>query len=364
MGQDKFASRLLRWYDRHGRHDLPWQFEPTPYRVWVSEIMLQQTQVSTVIPYYQRFMQRFVDLHSLAEAELDEVLQHWAGLGYYARGRNLHRAAREISERHQGEFPDSFEAVVALPGIGRSTAGAILALAHGQRHAILDGNVRRSLCRYHGVEGHPGLADVQNTLWRLAESHTPHSRVADYTQAVMDFGATLCTRSRPGCAHCPQQPGCAAFRQGRVSELPTPRPRRQRPLKQCHMLALIESGSNELLLFRRPATGLWGGLYSLPEFDSLGACQERLRACTTAATTQTLRETPIRHAFTHFDLDITPLACYLEPSVIDDFVSSYLNDARAGKQAADDRVYRMPLNAPKPGVGLPAPVQRIVKALT
>ncbi len=363
MGQDKFTSRLLRWYSRHGRHDLPWQTDPTPYRVWVSEIMLQQTQVSTVIPYYQRFMQRFTDVQALAGAELDEVLKHWAGLGYYARGRNLHRAARELVAHSQGVFPDTFEAVVALPGIGRSTAGAILALAFGQRHAILDGNVKRSLCRYHGVEGHPGLTEVQKTLWQLAASHTPGKQVAEYTQAIMDFGATLCTRSNPDCARCPQQVDCAAYKLGRVRDLPAPRPGRRRPLKHCHMLALIETESNELVLFKRPESGIWGGLYSLPEFDSFSACEQKLTAYTAEASIEPLQETPIRHAFTHFDLDITPLTCRLKRAEMVDLISNMVDGPDDGKRPEGAPVYQLPLDAPEAGVGLPAAVQRIVKAL-
>ena len=211
MGQDKFSQRLLKWYDRHGRHDLPWQTRPTPYRVWVSEIMLQQTQVATVIPYYQRFVKRFPDIQSLTAAEMDEVLHHWSGLGYYARGRNLHKAAGIIMRENGGLFPQTLDEVMALPGIGRSTAAAILALSGNQRHAILDGNVKRSLCRFHGIEGYPGARAVEKRLWELAEAHTPDRRIADYTQAIMDLGATLCTRGKPACGDCPMRSDCSTI---------------------------------------------------------------------------------------------------------------------------------------------------------
>ena len=364
MGQDKFTARLLRWYTRHGRHDLPWQIDPTPYRVWISEIMLQQTQVSTVIPYYRRFIERFPDVQTLAGARQDEVLQLWAGLGYYARGRNLHRAARLIVEQYQGQFPDQIEAVVALPGIGRSTAGAILALALGQRHAILDGNVKRSLCRYHGIHGYPGKSGIQAKLWQLAEQHTPGARVADYTQAIMDFGATLCTRNHPACETCPQQPDCRAWQQGEVTELPTPRPRRKRPSKQCHMLALIETESNELLLFKRPDSGIWGGLYSLPEFDSLRSCEEQLSSYTEGIPLHAVKTEPIRHAFTHFDLQITPLSCRLPRADLIALLDNSLSERINIDSNDNSTVYRLPLDAPEAGVGIPAPVQKIVKVLT
>ena len=206
-----FAARVLHWYDRHGRKDLPWQNTDDPYRVWVSEIMLQQTQVQTVIPYYQRFMHRFPDVVSLADAGLDEVLQHWSGLGYYARARNLHHAAEIIRDRYDGRFPATIEAVSELPGVGRSTAGAILALTFGQRHAILDGNVKRVLARHAAVDGWPGRTAVARQLWELAEARTPTARVGDYTQAMMDLGATLCTRSAPACGNCPVSGDCAAL---------------------------------------------------------------------------------------------------------------------------------------------------------
>ncbi|MBS0396359.1 MAG: A/G-specific adenine glycosylase, partial [Proteobacteria bacterium] len=233
-----FATRLLAWYERHGRHDLPWQRDRSPYRVWVSEVMLQQTQVATVIPYYERFMGRFPDVAALAAAPLDEVLHHWSGLGYYARARHLHRAAACLVAEHGGELPASVEALTALPGIGRSTAGAILALARDERHPILDGNVKRVLARWFGIEGFPGQPRVAALLWELSERVTPSRRAADYTQAVMDLGATLCTRSRPRCSECPVGADCVAQATGRVASLPVPRAARARPVRRVAWLVL------------------------------------------------------------------------------------------------------------------------------
>jgi A/G-specific adenine glycosylase len=290
-----FASRLLRWHARHGRHDLPWQHPRTPYRVWVAEVMLQQTQVATVIPYYARFLQRFPDVAALAAAKLDDVLALWAGLGYYARARNLHRAARVIVDEHRGEFPHDFDAVVALPGIGRSTAGAILAQAHGARHAILEGNARRLFARHAGIKGWPGEPRVAAKLWDVAERRLPRARLADYTQAVMDLGATVCTARAPACAACPVAADCVARTRGLVERLPTPRPRRERPQRIAQLL-LIENARGELLLERRPEKGIWGGLWCPPvvEGDKAGAkVIERLPA--------------IHHAFTHYDLELRPV---------------------------------------------------------
>ncbi|MFN2348462.1 MAG: A/G-specific adenine glycosylase, partial [Thioalkalivibrio sp.] len=263
MSDPDFSQRLLAWFKRHGRHDLPWQQDPTPYRVWVSEIMLQQTQVSTVISYYQRFMTRFPDVARLAAAPLDDVLHHWSGLGYYARARNLHKAAGLICERHGGLFPGDIEALEALPGIGRSTAGAILALTCGQRQPILDGNVKRVLARHAGVSGWSGEAKVLRRLWQLADARTPDRQVDAYTQAIMDLGATLCTRSRPRCEICPVAADCVARATVRTRELPAPRPKRDQPLRETGMLMVTSPAG--VLLERRPAQGLWGGLWGFPE---------------------------------------------------------------------------------------------------
>ncbi len=309
-----FSRRLLSWYDRHGRKDLPWQRDRSPYRVWVSEIMLQQTQVASVIGYFERFMQRFPDVLTLADGHIDEVLHLWSGLGYYARARNLHKAAAVVRDQHGGRFPERFDDVVALPGVGRSTAAAILAQACGQRHAILDGNVKRVLSRYHGVEGWYGETAVERRLWQLAEGHTPGKRVADYTQAIMDLGATLCTRRRPACAECPVSSGCEALATGRVDELPTPRPRKQVPVRATHMLVLRDA-RGRVLLERRPPAGIWGGLWSLPEFDAdtdpCDLCRDRYGV----DVGDVQAGEPLRHTFTHFHLDITPVSARVKGRV-------------------------------------------------
>lgn len=299
----RFAPRLLEWFDRYGRKQLPWQQQPTPYRVWISEIMLQQTQVQTVIPYYQRFMQRFPDLMSLADAPLDDVLHHWSGLGYYARARNLRRAAQQIRDEFDGRFPDDIDAVTSLPGIGRSTAGAILSLACGQRHPILDGNVKRVLARYFAVDGWPGKNNVLKELWRLSEGVTPSERVAHFNQAMMDLGAIVCTRGAPACPQCPLRQDCRACAEGNPGRYPQAKPRRQLPLRQVHMLLLV--CSEEVYLEQRPARGIWGGLWSFPEFDDVaGLCDWCDGRGLEVAGMDTLPV--VRHTFSHFHLDITP----------------------------------------------------------
>jgi A/G-specific adenine glycosylase len=289
-----FAAPLLAWFDRAGRKHLPWQQDPTPYRVWVSEIMLQQTQVATVIGYYERFMQRFPDVRGLAAAPVDEVLHLWTGLGYYARARNLHRAAQLIVTEQGGEFPQTIEAVQALPGIGRSTAGAILALSRGQRHPILDGNVKRVLARYFGIDGFPGEREVEKQLWALADDCTPAERVAHYTQAIMDLGATLCVRSRPLCAACPLAEHCVARIESRQAVLPAPRPKKIRPRRTAYVVLMVrEDGA--VLLERRPPSGIWGGLWTLPQFDERQSIPGAVSL------------PPYFHSFTHFDLTLQPL---------------------------------------------------------
>ncbi len=301
-----FAAAVLDWQREHGRHDLPWQRDATPYRVWVSEVMLQQTQVATVIGYFERFTARFADLQALAAADVDEVLALWSGLGYYARGRNLHRAAQLLVAEHGGRFPDDIDALQALPGIGRSTAGAILSLSRGARHAILDGNVKRVLARHFAVPGWPGRSAVLGELWALSEALTPTARVAEYNQAMMDIGATLCTRRRPACARCPLTAGCIARQQGNPEAYPASKPRREQPLRRCCMLLLREPGG-ALLLQRRPSQGLWGGLWSFPEFDDRAAALDWLAAQGYAALGEPQQLAPFRHVFSHFRLDIEPL---------------------------------------------------------
>ena len=277
---DGFAPRLLAWFDVNGRHDLPWQHPRTPYRVWLSEVMLQQTQVATVIPYFHRFVEALPDLPALADAPLDRVLALWSGLGYYTRARNLHAAAQSCMQHHGGELPRDVEALAALPGIGRSTAAAIAAQAWNDRHAILDGNVKRALARFHGIEGWPGASAVEKKLWTFAQRHVedpalPGDRLADYTQAQMDFGATLCTRARPACVICPLQDDCVARIAGRQDELPTPRPAKVLPQREAVVLALRDAGGR-ILLQRRGPVGVWASLWSLPQFDDEAAADRWL----------------------------------------------------------------------------------------
>jgi A/G-specific adenine glycosylase len=306
------APALLRWFDRFGRKHLPWQQDRTAYRVWISEIMLQQTQVITVIPYFQRFMERFPSVAALAAAPLDAVLHAWTGLGYYARARNLHRAAQQIVERHAGDFPATFDAVQAMPGIGRSTAGAVLALATDQRFPILDGNVKRVLTRFFGVAGFPGEKAIEDRLWLLADAATPSDRVADYTQAIMDLGATVCVRSRPKCDECPLAFGCIARIEGRQQSLPTPRPKRARRHREAYAL-IVQRSDGAVLLEKRPPSGIWGGLWTFPQFETRTAADQWLAADDSAASLECEELPSYAHAFTHFDLTLRPLLVQREP---------------------------------------------------
>ncbi|MEO6976619.1 MAG: A/G-specific adenine glycosylase [Gallionella sp.] len=298
-----FASRLIAWQRTHGRHDLPWQGADA-YRVWLSEIMLQQTQVATVIPYYQRFVASFPTISALAAATEEQVLAHWSGLGYYARGRNLHAAARIVEEKYRGKFPREFEQILELPGIGRSTAAAICALAWHERRAILDGNVKRVLARYCGIAGSPSDKSVEDRLWQRAEALLPDRDIAAYIQAQMDMGATLCVRSKPKCDMCPVRSDCVAFQHGRVSELPTPRARKTVPERSATLLMLMHG--NDILLEKRPGSGIWGGLWSLPQFDDEEAAKNWYVQSGMDASNGVRLET-FTHTFTHFKLHITPL---------------------------------------------------------
>lgn len=342
----EFAERVLDWFARHGRHDLPWQHPATPYRVWVSEVMLQQTQVATVIPYFERFTARFPDVAALAAAGVDEVLHLWSGLGYYARARNLHRAAQQIVERHGGEFPATIEQVEALPGVGRSTAGAILSLSGGQRHAILDGNVKRVLARFEAVEGWPGETATLRRLWRLAERYTPPERVRAYNQAMMDLGATLCTRSRPRCPECPVRDGCPAALTGRQAEFPRPRPRKHLPVREVRMLLLVDAG--RVLLQRRPPTGVWGGLWGLPEL-ALAADWRQWCADQGLEVVEAESWPALRHTFSHFHLQIHPQAVQVR--------------AVAGPVMEGPETVWYNTAAPE-SLGLAAPVARLLERLT
>ncbi len=339
-----FARRVLAWFDDHGRKDLPWQGSASPYRVWVSEIMLQQTQVGTVIPYYERFMARFPTVCALAAAPVDEVLHYWSGLGYYARARNLHRTARQVCESMGGQFPDDLTSMQSLPGIGRSTAAAILSLAKGRREVILDGNVKRVIARYFAVAGWPGTTAVSSQLWALADSVTPSDRVAHYNQAIMDLGATVCTRARPNCGACPLHNACVAHGQGNPAAYPGRRPKKALPEKAVRML-LVRDPEGVVLLERRPPTGVWGGLWCLPETavdtDPLDWCLDQLAEA--AVLGRRLR--PRRHTFSHFHLDIEP-------------IEILLNRPGSAVMEAQGRLWYNPKTPHS--VGLAAPIARLL----
>lgn len=342
-----FSSRLLDWHQAHGRHNLPWQLPRSPYRVWVSEIMLQQTQVATVIPYFERFMQRFGDVATLAQASLDEVLQHWAGLGYYARGRNLHRAAIEMHTHHRSQIPSNFEDLIRLPGIGRSTAGAILAQAFDQRFAILDGNVRRVLARHAAEEGWPGKPLVQTRLWAQAEARLPNARYADYTQSLMDLGSLLCTARAPRCNECPVAEDCIARQQGLTAQLPTPKPRKARPLRHSWAL-IVQSEAGHVLVEKRPPAGIWGALWSLPL--SIGDETPQSLAKRYVGDEQHLAYwPPVRHAFTHFELELGICICKLAAD----------SNAQSARESADSQW--LDLHKPELWPGMPAPLRKLLE---
>lgn len=346
-----FATRLLTWFDRCGRHDLPWQHPRTPYRVWLSEIMLQQTQVRVVTPYFERFVAALPDLTALAAAPLDDVLALWSGLGYYARARNLHTAAQACMQQHAGELPRDFDGLLALPGIGRSTAGAILAQAWDERFPILDGNVKRVLARWHGIEGWPGKPAVEKSLWTIAETQLPHTRLADYTQAQMDFGATVCTRHDPACVVCPLQHGCVALRDGRVGDLPTPKPGRPLPEREAIVLLLLDH-DGRVLLQRRPTSGVWAALWSLPEAADHAAARDWFerhidtghgRADYDRATSLA----PIDHGFTHYRLQLQP---------------SRWTDVAMHARVADNDGLRWVARAGLAALGIPAPIRKLLES--
>lgn len=345
-----FSARLIAWQRQHGRHDLPWQNTRDPYRIWLSEIMLQQTQVSTVIPYYARFLARFPDVAALAAAPIDDVMALWAGLGYYSRARNLHRCAQAVVEVHGGAFPASVDALADLPGIGRSTAAAIASFAFGARATILDGNVKRVLARVFGVEGFPGEKRVENAMWTLAESLLPvngsDDDVSAYTQGLMDLGATLCVRGKPDCARCPFAPDCVANVTGRQRALPAARPKKAVPTRRTWMLVLRDGDA--VMLEKRPPSGIWGGLWSLPEAADETALAERARDFGGDGAVSPLA--PLTHTFTHFRLDIEPRLAEL------DRVSGArgaLGDAETAWVALRD------IDA----YGVPAPVRKLLDGL-
>ncbi len=342
-----FARAVLDWYRRYGRHDLPWQRQDG-YRVWLSEIMLQQTQVATVIPYYHAFVARFPDVVTLADADIDDVLRHWQGLGYYARARNLHRAARVICDKHGGVFPDDFDAVAALPGIGRSTAGAILSFAFGQPLPILDGNVKRVLARCFRVPGWYGRADTMRQLWYLAESITPAGDTAEFNQAMMDIGAMICLRGKPLCEACPLQPVCASHLHHSQAEYPQKKPRRDKPHKKT--LMLLHRADDEILLWRRPPSGIWGGLWSLPEVDrerDIELWQQSFLKTTQAP--RHIQRRALRHQFTHYSLDIGLATIEMEH--------------RPAHVSDPDNYLWTPIEE-LPRRGLPTPVRKLLDALS
>lgn len=302
----QFSKKVLTWFDQHGRKDLPWQHDINPYRVWVSEIMLQQTQVKTVIPYFEKFMQSFPDVQALASADQDAVLKHWSGLGYYARARNMHKAAKIVCDEFSGIFPNNLESMQSLSGIGRSTAAAILSISSNQKEAILDGNVKRVLSRVFAVEGWPGKSDVLKKLWALAEHTIPETRNADYTQAIMDLGATLCTRSKPRCEDCPLKTDCLAFQQGNQADYPGKKPKKIMPEKQTIML-IIKNEKQEVFMQKRPPVGIWGGLWCFPQFEKMTLAEEWLSENYKFSLNQTDKLPKLKHTFSHFHLHIQPL---------------------------------------------------------
>ncbi|MFW2440673.1 MAG: A/G-specific adenine glycosylase [Arenicellales bacterium] len=338
------SGRLLDWHKYHGRHDLPWQVRGDPYPVWISEIMLQQTQVTTVIPYFNQFMSQFPSLQNLADAELDRVLHLWSGLGYYARARNLHKTAKIIADELRGQFPEEISELVALPGIGKSTAGAILAQSFGQRHPILDGNVKRVLSRYYRLEGWPGHRQTENKLWQLSDKITPSGNVADYTQAIMDLGATVCTRSKPACSQCPWKNTCQSLLNNEVSIYPHKRPKKTLPVKTTTFL-LLKNEQGEIYLTQRPPSGIWGGLWCLPELHhrtDTEWCKKNFPA--DIATEPPLPA--VRHTFSHHHLDFTVIPATVK------------GNHQAGIRETAPAIWYNPDKPAK--LGLAAPIKKII----
>ncbi len=357
-GADRqFAKAVIRWQKQHGRHALPWQRTRDAYRIWLSEIMLQQTQVATVIPYYARFLERFPDVAALAAAPVEEVMALWSGLGYYTRARNLHRCAQQIVSEHAGRFPEDVGLLAGLPGIGRSTAAAISAFAYGTRAAILDGNVKRVFCRVFGIEGFPGSAPVEKRLWEMAVALLPVTDIESYTQGLMDLGATLCTRSRPRCADCPLQSRCVAHASDRTAELPARKPKKAVPEKSTIMLVVEHRGA--ILLEQRPPSGIWGGLWSLPELNRLlpsapAAVGRKALGPLLSSALSEFGEVEsfdelagFVHAFTHYRLKVTPLRVTLS--------RSFLHASQSSCQWMPKKKLA--------SAGLPAPVRKLLDSV-
>lgn len=346
--QDDFIARLLHWFDDHGRHDLPWQHPRSPYRVWLSEIMLQQTQVTTVIPYFLRFLQHFPTLPDLAAASNDAVMAQWAGLGYYARARNLHAAAKRCVELHGGDLPRDFDALHALPGIGRSTAGAILSQAWNDPFAILDGNVKRVLSRYHGIDGFPGLPVIEKQLWAIAEAHVakvPAGRMADYTQAQMDLGASVCSRAKPACVICPLQDTCVARREGRTAELPTPKPSKTLPEREAVAL-LLRDAQQRVLLQKRPDTGIWAQLWTLPQAEAGSDLQDWFDAHVDGSLEDAEELPVLQHTFSHYRLHLQILS------------------RKVRGLRVEEPTLRWVANDELSALGLPAPIRKLLDGAT
>jgi len=341
-----FSSQVLDWFELQGRKHLPWQQDKTPYRVWISEIMLQQTQVATVIPYYQKFMASFPTVTDLANADEDTVLHHWTGLGYYARARNLHKSAKIIRDQYLGEFPDDIEQVIALPGIGRSTAGAILSLSLHKHHAILDGNVKRVLARCYMVQGHTGQAIYEKTLWPITEVLTPKKGVANFNQAMMDLGAMVCTRSKPKCEICPIQTACLAFAGAEQANYPQKKPKKVIPEK--HTIMVIPRIDQKVLMEKRPPTGIWGGLWCFLEISEIDTL-DNLLAKLNLKQLSTLPLDKFRHTFSHFHLDIEPV-----------IVDCEILPAKEISENSTLQWYNLTTNA---SVGLAASTQKLITQL-
>lgn len=345
----KFQKLILDWYDVHGRKQLPWQQNKTPYRVWISEVMLQQTQVATVIPYFERFMQHFPTIQKLAQADLDAVMHLWAGLGYYSRARNIHRAAQMVVQHFKGNFPDTLNDLLSLPGVGRSTAGAILAIAFNQQATILDGNVKRVLSRYASIQAPLKEKKVEDTLWAIAETFSPKKRIADYTQAMMDLGATICVRGKPLCNQCPLQKSCMAYEEGVAELLPIKSIGKSIPAKQATFLILQKN--QDVLLQKRPPSGIWGGLWSLPEIVGIADEKQIQHECfkTYRLQVEQVNALPsFRHTFSHFHLDIYPVV---------------VNIQRKPRSVTENNE-RQWYNLHQPSkMGLPRPIQQILKNL-
>lgn len=341
---DWFSNQVVDWYHLYGRKTLPWQLAKTPYKVWVSEVMLQQTQVVTVIPYFEKFMQSFPDIIALANADEDQVLHHWTGLGYYARARNLHKTAKIVRDKYQGQFPSTLEEVMNLPGIGRSTAGAVLSLSLGQHHPILDGNVKRVLARFFMVEGWYGVKKVENQLWHLSEQLTPKNNVTEFNQAMMDLGASLCSRSRFDCEACPLKTQCGAFNAGKVKEFPHSKPKKAMPKKSCHQL--IIKHNDKVLMEKRPSSGIWGGLFGFFEFNEHSELDTFLAQQGLKSELEILA--PFSHVFSHFELTINPHVLNVQQ------IPDVVNDKQLIWYPLDQSIE----------VGLAAPTKKLVKQMS